>query len=156
MTDVPNLLFQAILETEPGSAATFIRIPFDVPQVFGTRGRVPVRGTLNGAPFRSSLSPYGRIHYLGINRTLREQAGVQAGDLVEIALEKDDEPRQVSLPPDFAQALRENPAAQAAWDRLSYSHQREHVQAVEEAKKPETRMRRIEKAIAQLLNPKEI
>jgi uncharacterized protein YdeI (YjbR/CyaY-like superfamily) len=115
-----------------------------------------VRGTLNGAPFRSSLSPYGRIHYLGINRTLREQAGVQAGDLVEIALEKDDEPRQVSLPPDFAQALRENPAAQAAWDRLSYSHQREHVQAVEEAKKPETRMRRIEKAIAQLLNPKEI
>lgn len=150
MIDDYPLRFQALLETEPDSAATFIRIPFDVPQVFGSRGRVPVRGALNGAPFRGSLSPYGGIHYLGINRLLREQAGVQAGDQVEIVLERDDEPRQVALPPDLAQALGANAGAKAAWDKLSYSHQREHVQAVEEAKRPETRARRIEKTLAGL------
>jgi len=143
--------FTAVLETAPDSNATFIIVPFDVEQAFGSRGRTPVRGTINGVAFRGSLSPYSGRHYLGVNGALRDSVGVRAGDSVEIVLERDDEPRSVAVPADLAQALRASPAAQAAWDRLSYSHQREHVEAVEEAKKPETRARRIEKSIAMLL-----
>ena len=146
----PRQQFQALLETEPDSSATFIVIPFDVQQVFGTRARVPVVGTINGYPFRGSLSPYGGNHYLGINRALRESAQVKAGDRVDIVIERDTEPRQVSLPQDFAQALQDNGRAQAAWEKLSYSHQKEYVDAIQEAKKPETRRRRLEKAINDL------
>lgn len=146
----PRQQFQALLETEPDSSATFIVIPFDVQQVFGTRARVPVVGTINGYPFRGSLSPYGGKHYLGINRALRESAQVKAGDRVDIVIERDTEPRQVSLPQDFAQALQDNGRAQAAWEKLSYSHQKEYVDAIQEAKKPETRRRRLEKAINDL------
>ncbi len=140
----------AILETGPDGRGAFIRIPLDVAQEFGVRGRLAVRGSLNGSPFRGSLSPYGGVHYLGINRALRQAAGINIGDRVDVIFELDIEPRQVIVPDDFAEALRANPAAQFAWDRLSYSHRREYVAGIEDARKPETRLRRIAKAIAML------
>jgi hypothetical protein len=142
--------FQAELVADEDSAATSIRIPFNVQEVYNTRARLPVRGTINGVSFRGSIFPYGGIYYLGVTRAMRESAGVQAGDVVTVGIEPDTEPRVINPPPDFAAALAANPAARAAWERLSYTRRKEHVQAVEAAKQPATRLRRIERVIADL------
>jgi hypothetical protein len=146
--------FRATLVKDDQSEATSIRIPFDVPTMFGSRARVPVRGTINGFPYRSSIFPYGGIHYLIVNKETREGARAKAGDEVEVVMERDDEPRVITPPPDLAEALAANPAAQAMWEKLSYTHQKEWAEAIEEAKKPETRARRIEKAVAELATGK--
>lgn len=144
--------FRVVLEKDPDSTATGITIPFDVQKTFGTRARVPVCGTINGFPFRSSIFPMGKdgCHMMAVNRSMREGAKAQAGDLVSLVMERDDEPRIVTPPADLARALKANKAALAAWERLSYTHRKEHAKAIEEAKKPETRARRIEKTIAAL------
>jgi hypothetical protein len=146
-----TLSFKALLEPDDTTTATFVTIPFDVPEVFGTRARVPVRGTINGFPFRSSLFPMGGRFLLIVNRALREGARVHAGDLVDVDLERDIEPRVIEPPPDLAEALRTNPAAKAAWEKLSYSHRKEYALAIEDAKKPDTRARRVAKAIQEML-----
>jgi hypothetical protein len=141
--------FRAVLETDNDSTFTYVKVPFDAKAVFG-KGRPPVRVTLNGYEFRSTLAPYGGGHYLGVNQTVRAAARVQAGDEVSVVLAADDEPRTVKVPIDLARAVKANPAAQARWKQLSFTHKREYVEAIEEAKKPETRARRIAKAIEQL------
>jgi hypothetical protein len=140
--------FRAILETDDGSTA-FVRIPFDVRAVFG-KARLPVRATLNGYEFQSTLTPYGEVHYLGVNQKVRAAAGVQIGDRVEVTLAADEAPRIVKPPADLTRALKASPAARARWKQLSFTHQREYVAAIEDAKKPETRARRIAKTIEQL------
>jgi uncharacterized protein DUF1905/bacteriocin resistance YdeI/OmpD-like protein len=143
--------FRATLEKADDSEATGIYIPFDVQKAFGTRARVAVRGTINKFPFRTSISPMGGgMHIMPVNKSLREGAKIKAGDTVSIMLERDDEPRQITPPEDLARALKASKAAQAAWNKLSYTHQKEYARAVEEAKKPETRSRRIQKAVAEL------
>ncbi|MEW6758633.1 MAG: DUF1905 domain-containing protein, partial [Acidobacteriota bacterium] len=92
---------RAVLEKAEDCEACGVWMPFAALEVFGTRARVPVRGTLNGFAFRSSLSPMGGRHILPVNRQMREGAGVQAGDAVEVVLERDDGPRTVTLPPDL-------------------------------------------------------
>jgi hypothetical protein len=140
--------FRAKLETDDGSTA-FVKIPFDVKAVFG-KTRPPVRATLNGYDFQSTLMPYGGAHYLGVNQKVRAAAGVKIGDRVEVTLTADEAPRVVKPPADLAQALKANPAAKARWEQLSYTHRTEYVEAIEEAKKPETRARRIAQAIERL------
>ena len=143
--------FRVRLEQHEKSEATVIKIPFDVEKTFGTRARVPVRGTINGFAFRSSIFPSGDgTHYMVVNREVRAGAGVKAGETITVVLERDTEPRTVTPPADFARALRAHKTARAAWDKLSYTHRKEHARAIEEAKRPETRARRIGKAIAQL------
>jgi hypothetical protein len=148
----PRQQFQAVLETDLDSSATFIVIPFDVQQVYGTRGRIPVAGTINGYPFRTTLSPYGGKHYLGINKTTRDSANVRAGELVEIVLDYDSEPRTVILPDDFAQVLMANETALSTWNKLSYTKQKDIVRSIEDARKPETRQSRIERTIDKLIH----
>jgi hypothetical protein len=145
------IAFEAVLEQDDKTTACGIYMPFSVPEVFGTRARVPVRGTINGFPFRSSIAPMGGRFIMGVNRGLREGAGVRAGDLVDVVLERDNEPRVIEPTQDLAEALLASPAAQIAWERLSYSHKKEFVLAIEDAKKPETRARRVAKAIGELL-----
>ncbi|HEY0078333.1 MAG TPA: YdeI/OmpD-associated family protein [Pyrinomonadaceae bacterium] len=143
--------FRVLLEKYEGMDATAIHIPFDVKEAFGTRARVPVRGTINGFPFRSSIFPEGDgRHYMVVNRETRAGANVAGGQEIDVVMERDDEPRTVTPPPDLARALKGNRAAQQAWDKLSYTHRKEYAKAVEEAKKPETRERRIERALAEL------
>jgi hypothetical protein len=141
--------FRAALDTEEGSTFTFIKIPFDAKAVFG-HGRPPVRVTLNGFEYRSTLASYGGVYYLGVNQTVREGAQVKAGDSVTVVLELDEKPRTVKAPADLARALKANPAAGARWKQLSFTHKKEYAEAIQEARKPETRARRIEKAIEQL------
>jgi hypothetical protein len=141
--------FRALVERGEGSVCA-ISIDFDVEKAFGKRGRVPVRGTLNGAPFRGSLFPMGGCHFMVVNRHLRAAAGVSGGETVPVVMERDTEPRTIEPPADFGRALKGSEEARAAWDKLSYTHRREHVEHIEEAKRPETRQRRIEKSIALL------
>ena len=142
--------FRVLLEKHETSEATGITIPFDVEKTYGTRARVPVRGTINGFPYRSSIFPMGGCFMMAVNRDLRAGANAKAGDQISVTMERDDEPRIITPPADLARALRANKSAQAAWDKLSYTHQKEYARAVEEAKRPETRTRRIEKAITEL------
>jgi hypothetical protein len=146
----PLKRFRVLVEREEGSEVCGINVPFDVEKMFGTRGRVPVRGTLNGAPFRGSLFPMGGCHFMVVNRHLRAAAGVSGGETVPVQMERDTEERVITPPADLARALKANKEAQAIWDKLSYTHRREHVEHLEDAKKPETRQRRLEKAIALL------
>ena len=143
--------FRVLLEKYRDTEATGIHIPFDVHKVFGTRARVPVRGTINGFPYRGSLFPMGDgQHYMVVRKELREAAGVKGGQTITVTMERDDEPRTVTPPADLARALRRDRAAQAAWDKLSYTHRREYAELIEGAKRPETRARRVEKALSQL------
>jgi hypothetical protein len=145
--------FKAVLFTDPDSRnpnVTGIEIPFDVEKAFGARGRLPVRGTINGFEFRSSLAPYGGKHYMAVNRQMREGAKARAGDTVRLSLEKDEAVREVSVPADFQKALARHSEARAAWAKLSYTHRKEWVQEIEGAKRPETRERRVAKAVAAL------
>ena len=144
----PVKRFRAVVNRREGGEVCAIDIPFDVEKTFGGRDRVPVRGTLNGAPYRSSVFRMGGdCHFMVVNRQLRAAAGVTGGETVPVTMERDDAPRVIAPPADFARALKGNKDAQATWSKLSYTHQREHVQHIEEAKKPETRQRRIEKSI---------
>jgi hypothetical protein len=135
--------FRAELKVE-GKTATYIEVPLDVPAVFG-RERLPVRGTLKGAPLRSTIAKYGDTYFMPVNRELREDAGAVAGETVEVELELDTKPRSVRLPKDLAAALDDE--ARAAFDRMSHTHRKEYVEWIKEAKRAETRQRRIAKAV---------
>jgi uncharacterized protein YdeI (YjbR/CyaY-like superfamily) len=117
--------------------------------VFG-RARAAVRGTIDGHPFHSTVAVYGGRYYLPVKRALREAAGVAAGDTVVVELEADEEPRTVEPPADLAAALAGDPAAGDAFAALSYTHQREYAEWVAEARRAETRRRRVEQAVAML------
>jgi hypothetical protein len=146
----PVKRFRALIERGEGREVCAIHFPFDVEQTFGARGHVPVRGTLNGAPFRASIFKMHGRHFMVVNRRLREASGVTGGETVPVTVERDTEPRVVTPPADLARALKANREAQAAWDRLSYTHRREHVEHLDDARKPETRQRRLEKSVALL------
>jgi Bacteriocin-protection, YdeI or OmpD-Associated/Domain of unknown function (DUF1905) len=137
-----------VLEVE-GKTATFVRVPLDVPAVFGTK-RAPVKGTINGHPFRSTIAVYGGRFYLPVNRAVREGAGAAAGETVTVELERDDDPRKVDVPDDLAAALKRAPDAKEKFDRLSYTHQKEYVSWITEAKRDATRQSRVEKTISML------
>jgi len=142
--------FQILLEKDENSEACGFHVPFDVQEVFGTKARVPVCGTINGFPYRGSIMNMGDGHIMAVNKKLREGARVKGGDIINVVMERDDTPRIITPPDDFAKALNKSKEAKAFWDKLSYTHQREYVQAIEEAKKEETRLRRIEKSIEML------
>ena len=147
----PVKRFRVLLEKHEHSEAVLFTLPFDASRFFGTRARVPVRGTINGFPFRSSIFPEGDgTHYMAVNRETREGAGVRGGETVSVVMERDDEPRVVTPPEELARAIRKSRAARAAWERLSYTHQKEYADAVASAKRPETRERRVEKTLAEL------
>jgi hypothetical protein len=127
-----------------------LEVPPEVVEALGGGARPPVTITVNGHSWKSRVAIMRGRHLLGLSRANRAAAGIEVGDEVEVLLELDTEPRVVVEPADFARALDADPAARAAYDALSHSRRREHVRAVASAKKPETRRRRIEKAIADL------
>jgi hypothetical protein len=140
--------FKVKLERYQDTQVLHVYLPFDVFEVFGTRARLAVKGAINGFPFRSSIFPMGGgKFYMVVNSEMRQGAKVKAGDTVEFAMEKDDEPRSIATPPDLLKALNARKSVKALWDKMSYTHRKEHIGAIEEAKKPETRARRIAKAV---------
>jgi hypothetical protein len=122
-------------------------VPFDAREVFG-EARPPVRGTVNGTPIRGRLSVYGGATFLGLRREIRDAAGIDVGDVVDVVLERDDEPREVDVPAELEARL--HAGARAAFDALAFTHRREYAEWVGEAKRPETRARRAERAVEML------
>jgi hypothetical protein len=138
-----KLRFQVKLEGEEGSTATWMNAPFDVQETFGTKARVPVRGTINGFPFRSSLMPMGGCHGMAVNRAMREGAKAEAGDVIDVVLQKDSEERAVEAPTELKKELIKNKKAQERWEKLSFTHKKEMALSITGAKQEETKRRRL-------------
>ncbi|MEO7060418.1 MAG: YdeI/OmpD-associated family protein [Lapillicoccus sp.] len=141
--------FRAELETH-GRTATGVEVPEEVIAALGAGRRAPVRATVNGYTWRTSIGAMGGRALVGVNATARAGAGVAGGDVIEMDLEHDTEPRTVEVPADLADALAAAPTAQANFVKLSYSHQRAHVEAVLAPKKAETRAKRVATTVADL------
>jgi hypothetical protein len=129
--------------------ATGLPVPTEAVAALGSKKRPPVKVTLNGYTYRTTVAAYGDLFMLPLSAEHRNAAGVQAGEQLAVTLELDTEPRTVDVPADLAAGLAEAGAA-AAFDRLSYTQRKEHVRQVETAKAAETRQRRIEKIVASL------
>ena len=139
------LQFKAKIEGKEAGVVAAITPPVDVPEMFGTRARVPIRGTINGFPFRSSLMPCGGRHMMPVNKVLREGAGVRPGDTVDVVMERDEAERTVEAPPQLKKELARNKKAREKWETLSFSHKKEMAIAIRDAKQEETRARRLAK-----------
>jgi len=136
----------------PKQAWTFMKVPFSVEKAWGTRGQVRVRGTLNGFPYRSSIFPDGKGgHQMMVNKAMQQGAGAKPGDTMKVVMELDAEPRTVTAPADLRKALAKNARAKAAFEKLAYSHKKEYVDWIEEAKRAETRAARIDKTLGKLV-----
>ena len=133
-----------------GKTATGIHVPDAVVAALGPSRKPPVKVTLNGYAYRSTVATMGGRFMVGVSAEVRARSGVKGGDELEVEIELDTAPRVVEAPPDFAAALAAEPRAQAAFDKLPYSHKRQHVLPIEAAKAPETRARRIAAAVAML------
>jgi hypothetical protein len=141
--------FKAKLEQGMGGGV-FVRVPFDVEKAFGKK-RVPIHATIDGEPYRGSLVRMGLPdHCLGVLKAIRAKIGKQVGDIVAVSLEEDTEERKVDVPADLAAALRRNKEARTFFEKLSYSHRREYVQWITEAKKDETRQTRVARTVQML------
>jgi len=141
--------FDAIIE-DAGGGGMFVEVPFDVEAAFGKK-RVKVKATIDGVPYRGSLVRMGKPrHTLGVLKEIREKIGKGPGDQVHVVVEEDTEPRVVEVPQDLRQALDADPDAGRLFDALGYTHQKEYVNWVTEAKRPETRHKRILKVVEML------
>jgi hypothetical protein len=135
---------------QSGKTATGIVIPPELVEQLAAGKRPPVRVTIAGHTYRSTVAVMGGAFMVGVSAENRAQARVAGGDEVEVTIELDHSPRTVTVPADLAEALAADPAAAAQFDRLSYSRKQAHVLSVEGAKTPDTRGRRIAKAVAAL------
>lgn len=141
--------FRAIIQLG-GKTATGFEVPPEVVASLGASKRPAVCVTINGHTYRSTVAPMGGVFMLPVSAENRERAGVAAGDEVDVDVEPDTAPREVSVPPDFADALDRDADARRFFDGLSYSNKRRFVLSIEEAKTAETRQRRIAKAVSTL------
>ena len=129
-------------------------VPFDVEAEFGKK-RVKIKATIDGEPYRGLMVRMGSPdHIIGVLKEIRAKIGKDIGDEVAVTVEEDLEPRVVIIPEDFQKMLDENPNAAKFFQSLSYTHQKEYVQWIEEAKREETRQRRLTKALDMLHNSK--
>ena len=135
--------FKIKLLRHAGSDAAILKPPFDAVEVFKRKGRVPVKGTINGFPFRSSLMNMGEGHMMVVNAQLRAGAKCKGGDTVAVVMELDEDERTVDLPSYLKKMIQSDPQAREFWAKLSFTHKKEYVREIEGAKKTETREKRI-------------
>ena len=141
------ITFDAKIQRTDGGGA-FVSFPFDVENLFGVKGRVPVRVSFDGIPYRGSMVKMGsEKHLLLILKEIRETLGKDRGDKVHVTVELDDLPRVVVLAPDIDKAYKKGGVLDI-YRSLSYSHQREYTLWIDDTKNPETRRKRIDKSIA--------
>ena len=135
---------------QTGGTTTGFEVPPEVVDGLGGGKRPKVTVTVNGATYRGSIAPMGGSSWVGVSAENRALTGTTGGQTYDVDLELDTAPRVVDVPVGLAEALAADPTAQAAWDRLSYSHQRQHALAIEGAKAAETRARRVDKTLEAL------
>ena len=133
-----------------GGGGAFVEVPFDAEKAFGAK-KPKVKASFDGVPYRGILARMGTdYHILIILKSIREQIGKSFGDKVKVAVELDTEPRVIEIPKDLMKELKKHKEAKAFFDKLSYTHKREYVMWINEAKKEETRQNRIVKTIEML------
>lgn len=135
---------------QSGKTATGIEVPAEVVAGLGSGKRPAVRVTIRGHTYRSTVAARGDRYLVGVSAENRERARVAAGDEVDVDIELDTEPREVTVPRDFAEALERDADAKRFFAGLSYSQRLWFVNGIEEARRPETRERRIDAAISRL------
>ena len=134
-----------------GKGGAYVDFPYDVQKEFGARGRVPIKCTIGGIPYRGSLAKLGGpCHILIVRKQIRDELGVEIGDVVSVVLQRDATERKVVVPAELQRTLAADPVARRTFASNSTSHQREFAEWVAEAKKPETRERRAAKAVEML------
>ncbi|MEU3654413.1 YdeI/OmpD-associated family protein [Streptomyces sp. NPDC032161] len=141
--------FRATLVREAGVGTwTYVAVPPETAARLGTAARIPVVAEVEGVSFTGSvMTGREQSRYLVVNRSVRDQAGVAEGDTVSVRLRVDTAERRVEAPDDLTEALAGVPAARRTYEGLSYSRQKEYVTWLEAAKRPETRQRRLAKAL---------
>ncbi len=156
----PGLIsFNAKIEKpDNGQDSAWINIPFSVEEVYGTKGRVKVKATFDGIPYRGSIANMGTgCHIVGVLKSIRKEINKSHGDIVAVTLELDKEERIVEIPTDLQKALAMSKVASELFDTLSFTNKKEYVEWITSAKKEETRTKRlaatIEKLEAGLKNP---
>lgn len=130
-----------------GTAMSALPVPFDPKQVFG-KIRAPIIVQIGDFSYRSTIAAMGGPMFIPLRKSNREAAGVEIGQEIEITLTLDEAPRTVELPDDLGTAIRAIPGGIETWEKASYTHRREYVEAINEAKRPETREKRVALALA--------
>jgi hypothetical protein len=144
--------FDAVLKPVEGNQAMFVDFPYDVFDCFGVRGQVKVKVTYDGVPYRGSMVKMGSDgHWLLIRKDIRKQIGKNPGDMVHVTVQRDTEERVVEIPEDLQALFSQNESAKAFFDALSFTHRKEYVNWINEAKRPETRQNRLIKTIEMLV-----
>ena len=145
--------FRATLRPDPTGTGTYVLVPRHVEKALGLKGRPKIQSVIAGHPYRGSLMPSADGFCLGVLKAIQQAEGLSRGDTITVKLELDTAPRVIEPPADLAKALARDKRAAAAWDRLSYTNKREIALGLEEAKKPQTRERRLAASLARL-NPR--
>jgi uncharacterized protein DUF1905/bacteriocin resistance YdeI/OmpD-like protein len=141
----------ALTPTERGGGGHLVVVPRDVVQALGREGRIPVNATFEGIPYRGSIvSMGGGGHVLGVLKAIVEELGIGFGDSIEVTVELDTRERTVRAPRELLAPMKREPSLKEAWDGLSFTRRKELASSIEDAKKPETRTRRLEKALQEL------
>jgi hypothetical protein len=144
--------FEAILESDrPELDVAYVSVPFDVEQVYGTRGQVKVKATFDGHAYRGVLANMGLgCHQIGVRKDVRKAIGKGVGDKVFVTLERDLEERIVNVPEELQKLFAENLKAKAFYDSLSFTNRKEYALWISSAKRPETRKRRLKQILEKL------
>lgn len=143
--------FKAEMQADEGGGA-YVFFPYDVQREFGARGRVAVNATFDGVQYAGSLMKYEHPqHILGILKAIRKQIGKGPGDTVEVVVWKDEAERTVAIPAPFEELMMKE-GLLSFFEQLSYTHRKEYCRWITEAKKEETRLKRLEKAVKMLKN----
>jgi|ERR1700693_2081477 len=141
--------FKAKIEAGDGGGA-YVLFPYDTEKEFGTKGNVPVKATFDGVSYSGSLIKYGNpLHMLGMLKAIRTETGKGPGDTIEVVVWKDEEVRTVEVPAQFKNLMKKEGLI-SVFENLSYTHRKEYCRWITEAKKEETRLKRLEKAIEML------
>ncbi|HKV88487.1 MAG TPA: YdeI/OmpD-associated family protein [Candidatus Dormibacteraeota bacterium] len=143
--------FKAVLTRDPTGAGTFVRIPRELKKAMGLNGKPKVSAIIAGHPYRGSLMPMGDGTFcLGVLKSIQQAAGVGRGDTITVELELDTAARVVQPPEDLAKVLNRDTGAAARWSALSYTSQKEMARSLEEAKRTDTRRRRLASIVESL------
>ncbi len=145
--------FKAVIKQHQDMNAAYIEPPFNVKEVFGSK-RVKVKATFDGAEYRGSLVSMGGCYMLGMTQEMRKKIGKDFGDIIDVTIEKDEEERTIEIPDDFIEAMSKKPDALLAFEKLSFTAKKEYVTRINDAKKAETRLNRIVKAVEELVKGK--
>jgi bifunctional DNA-binding transcriptional regulator/antitoxin component of YhaV-PrlF toxin-antitoxin module len=141
--------FKTRIEAGDGGGA-YVLFPYDTEKEFATKGKIPVKTTFDGVPYAGSLIKYGRpLHLLGVPKAIREQIGKAPGDAVEVVVWKDEGVRTLEVPAQFEKLMKKE-GLLPVFEKLSYTHRKEYCRWIADAKKEETRSKRLEKAMEML------